>query len=224
MAPNSWITIGGNNLSSVTDTWNNAIVNGKLPTKLDGVSVLVNGQPGYIYYVSSGQINLVAPDIGAGTMQVTVTNDVGTSPAFSAASTTFGPAFFLWAGKYAVATHYPDYSLAVKEGTFTGVTTVAAKPGDVLILWGTGFGPTTPAAPVGVELPSNTTYSTTGQVSVTIGGNAAVMYGAALAPGFAGLYQVAIQVPLSLANGDYPVVATAGGVSSPSSALLTVQQ
>jgi uncharacterized protein (TIGR03437 family) len=50
------------------------------------------------------------------------------------------------------------------------------------------------------------------------------VYGAALAPGYAGLYQIAIQIPASLANGDYPVVATIDGISSASTTLLTVQQ
>ena len=40
----------------------------------------------------------------------------------------------------------------------------------------------------------------------------ATVYGAALAPGFAALYQVAIQVPLSLPGGDHPVVGTINGV------------
>ena len=47
---------------------------------------------------------------------------------------------------------------------------------------------------------------------------------AVLAPGFAGLYQVAIQIPLSLTNGDYPVVATVNGAQSPGSTLITIQQ
>jgi uncharacterized protein (TIGR03437 family) len=101
---------------------------------------------------------------------------------------------------------------------------VPAKPGDVLILWGTGFGPTTPAAPVGDLTPSNgTTYLTSDPVTVTVGGISATVYGTALAPGYAGLYQVAIQVP-AVPNGDQPVVAKIGGVSSPITTLLTVQQ
>jgi uncharacterized protein (TIGR03437 family) len=48
--------------------------------------------------------------------------------------------------------------------------------------------------------------------------------GTALSPGSAGLYQVAVTVPASLANGDYPVVATVAGVSSPAGVKLTVQQ
>ena len=219
-APNSWMTIGGSNLSTATGTW--TITNGQLPTTLDGVRVNVGGQPGYVYYVSPTQINLVAPNVGTGATQVTVTNSLGASQTFSTTSSTFSPAFFLWPGGYSVATRQ-DFTLAVKNGTFPGTTTTPAKPGDVLILWGTGFGPSTPAAPVGEVVPSDATYSTTNLVSVTVGGTKATVYGAALAPGFAALYQIAIQVP-ALANGDYPIVASVGGVSSPSTTLLTVQQ
>jgi uncharacterized protein (TIGR03437 family) len=132
------------------------------------------------------------------------------------------PAFFQW-GDYAVATRQ-DFSLAVKDGTFPGTTTVPAAPGDVIILWGTGFGPTSPAAPAGMETPATTAYNTATPVSLTIGGKPALVYGAALAPGYAGLYQVAIQVPAGLANGDYSVVATINGVLSPSTTMITVQQ
>jgi uncharacterized protein (TIGR03437 family) len=117
-----------------------------------------------------------------------------------------------------------DFSLAVKNGTFPGTTTVPAAPGDVIILWGTGFGPTSPSAPVGVETPSTTTYDTATAVTVTIGSQPAKVYGAALAPGYGGLYQVAIEIPGALTNGDYPVVATVSGAQSSSTTLITVQQ
>jgi uncharacterized protein (TIGR03437 family) len=75
-----------------------------------------------------------------------------------------------------------------------------------------------------METPSSTTYNTANAVSVTLGNQPATVYGAALAPGYAGLYQVAIQIPASLDNGDYPVVATIAGAQSPSTTLITVQQ
>ena len=175
IAANSWITITGTNLSAVTDTWNNAITNGNLPTHLDGVSVMVGGQPAYIAYVSPTQINAVAPNVPAGTAAVTVTTSVGTSAAVNANAQAAQPAFFQW-GNYAVASKL-DYSLAVKSGTFAGVTTAPAKPGDVIILWGTGFGPTTPSTLVGVEVPSTATYNTATPVTVTIGGVSATVYG-----------------------------------------------
>jgi uncharacterized protein (TIGR03437 family) len=223
IVPNSWATITGSNLSPVTDTWANAIVDGKLPTKLDSVTVSVGGKPAYVYYISSGQINLIVPEVGAGPQQVIVTNSAGTSTAFAATVSTLGPAYFLWPGNQAVATRQ-DFSLAAKAGTFAGVTTVAAKPGDVIILWGTGFGPTSPAVPEGEETPSDKTYSTPTLPTVKINGVSATVYGAALAPGFAGLYQVAIQVPSSLGNGDWPVETTIGGVQSPIGAVLSVKQ
>jgi uncharacterized protein (TIGR03437 family) len=222
ISPGSWITIGGTNLSSKTDTWDGLIVNGALPTILDGVSVMVGGEPAYIEYVSSTQINAVAPNVPAGTVPVTVSTTIGTSQAAMAQLAAETPAFFQW-GTYAVATHQ-DFTYAVKNGAIAGLTTVPAKPGDVIILWGTGFGPTSPAVPSGVETPSTATYNTATPVSVTIGGKNANVYGAALAPGYAGLYQIAILIPASLSNGDYPVIATIDGVGSPSTTMITVQQ
>ena len=64
--PGAWMTIKGTNLASVTDTWDKAIVNNQLPTTLDGVSVDVGGQKAYVYFVSAGQINVVAPNVQAG--------------------------------------------------------------------------------------------------------------------------------------------------------------
>jgi uncharacterized protein (TIGR03437 family) len=223
IAAGSWITILGTNLSSITDNWTKAIVNGVLPISLDGVSVSVGGQPAYIYYISPTQINALAPNVGAGTVPVTVTNSIGTTPPIMATAQAFQPAFFLWPGSnYAVATT-TDFGPVATNGTVSGVTTAPAKPGDVIVLWGTGFGPTNPTAPAGLVTPSTTVYNTAGPVTVTVGGVPATVYGAALAPGEAGLYQVAIQIPTSLANGNYPVIATISGAQSPSTTLITVQ-
>jgi len=46
-------------------------------------------------------------------------------------------------------------------------------------------------------------------------GRRVLFCGTALTPGLAGVYQVAIQVPGSLAGGNYSPVATVNGVSSP---------
>ena len=226
IAANAYITILGSNLSSVTDIWSNAIVNGQLPTSLDSVAVTVGGQPADVEYVSPTQINAIAPNIAAGSFPVVVTNSLGSSAPFTTAVSVFGPAFFPWPGGYVVATR-PDFTYAIKNGTFAGVTTAASKPGDVIILWGMGFGATSPGAPVGAEAPSTTILNTANPVTVTVGGVQATVYGAALAPGFAGTFQVAIQIPPGLANGDYSVIATVMGFSSPVNAAtgtITVQQ
>jgi uncharacterized protein (TIGR03437 family) len=220
---NSWATILGSNLSTATDTWANSIVAGKLPTSLDGVTVTVGGKPAYVYYVSSGQINFLVPDVTAGSTQVTVMTPSGTSAAFTVNASQYGPAFFTWPNNQPVATRQ-DFNYAVKNGSFPGVNTVAAKPGDVVILWGTGFGPASPAPPAGVQVPGDRTYPTATLPTVTINNVQATVYGAALAPGFAGLYQIAIQVPASLADGDWPLAASIGGVSSPTGIVLSVKR
>jgi cardiolipin synthase len=218
-ASGGWITILGTNLSPITDYWTNSIVNSVLPTSLDGVSVTIGGQPAYPEYISPTQINAVAPNIGPGTWPVIVSAPNSAIIEAMAAAQTVQPAFFEW-GSYAVASHQ-DYSYAVKNGTFSE-TTVPAAPGDVIILWGTGFGPTIPSAPLGTVVPTGVTYYLAETVTVMLGNVPATVYSAVLAPGFAALYQVAIQIPDSLADGDYPVVATILGAQSPSNVLLTV--
>jgi uncharacterized protein (TIGR03437 family) len=220
---NSWVTITGIGLAPKTDDWSNSIINGALPTSLDGVSVTMGGKPAYVYFISPGQLNVLAPDVPAGPITVTVTTPSGTSANFATTASVYDPAFFLWPGNQAVATR-TDYSFAAKPGTFAGATTVAAKPGDVIILWATGFGPTTPAAPGGVAVPSDKTYATATLPSISIGNIPATVAGAALASGSAGLYQIAITVPGSLTDGDWPVQATIGGVASAAGTVLSVHQ
>lgn len=222
VSPGTYISIYGSNFAPASSEWvpwSDYVTNGQLPTSLAGVSVSIGGQPAYVEFVSPGQINVLAPNIGTGSASVTVTTPAGTSKAFPVTSASVQPAFFEW-GTYAVATD-ASYNLLAKNGTLN-TPTVPAKPGETVILWGTGFGPTTPAAPSGQPTPSGS-YTVSG-VTVTVGGLPAQVLGAALSPGSAGLYQVNITLPASLANGDYPVVATAGGVQSPSGVKLTVQQ
>jgi len=223
VAANSWVTIRGTNLAAQTDDWSNSIVNGALPRALDGVSVSMGGQPAYVYYISPGQLNVLAPNVPAGPVTVTVTAPGGTSASFQTTADAYGPAFFAWPGNQVVATR-TDYSYAVKAGTFAGATTVAAKPGDVIVLWATGFGPTIPVAPLGVATPGNGSYPTASAPTVTVNNTTAIVYGAALASGSAGLYQIAIQVPPSLADGDWPIQAMIGGILSPAGTILSVHQ
>jgi uncharacterized protein (TIGR03437 family) len=152
-----------------------------------------------------------------------VTNASLTSAAFTVTSNEYSPALFSWPGNQAVATHL-NFSYAVKAGTFTGIATTPAKPGETIILWGTGLGPTTPAAPVGSLAPVTQTDDTSTLPTVTLNNAPVTVLGAALSPGAVGLYQVDIQVPSSIADGDYPLQVSIGGMTSPLGIILTVQQ
>jgi uncharacterized protein (TIGR03437 family) len=229
IVPGSWITIKGSHLSSVTDTWDKFIANGKLPTTVDGVSVTVGGQNAYVYYVSDSQINALVPNVGTGSMAVSVTNSNG-NVSMNGDSAAVQPALFLW-GKYAVATHagactpLPYCTWTVANGTFQGVTTTPAKPGETIVLWGTGFGQTNPAAPAGVPVPTDQAYVTANTVSATVNGAPAAVYQnqAFLAPTSAGEYQLAITIPSNAPDGDLPVVISVAGAQSPTGVFITVQ-
>ena len=224
VAANTFATIKGTDLASTTDNWNNSITNGQLPASLDGVTVTFDGFPAYISYISSTQLNVLVPNIHSPTTTSVVVSNSGAKVAsvFNTPVGQYSPAFFAWPNNQVVASHQ-DYSYAVKNGTFPTLNTVAAKPGDVLILWANGLGASTPVAPLGYVTPSDQTYATSSAPTVTIGGITATIYGAALAPGFAGLYQIAIQVPPALGIGDWPIVANIGGVQSPTGIVLSVQ-
>jgi uncharacterized protein (TIGR03437 family) len=215
----SWVSIFGSNLSKDTEDWTGLISpHGALPTTVGGVSVTIAGKDAYVYYVSPGQLDVQAPDNINGMVPVVVTNNGSVSAPFMASAQTYAPAFFQWGNSpYAVATRYPDNSDVgnPSTGTFT-----AAVPGDVLILWATGFGPVLPLAPAGQEVAG--TSVTTGTVTVTLGGVPIKVIGAALSPGLAGVYQIAVQLPAVIAAGNVAIQASVGGASSPSNVLLYV--
>jgi uncharacterized protein (TIGR03437 family) len=213
IAPGSWVAIKGSNLSTTTGTWVSAdFSNGNLPTSLDGVSVTIGGKPAFVYYISPTQINVQAPDVAAGTVSVVVTlNGVPSAPA-AAQLQPAAPAFFQYgATNTAIASRLPDYAVVGDPSVEPGA--VAAKPGDLVILWGTGFGPTSPAVPAGTTVSG--APAVTPAPTVTVGGVPAQVISAMLTTGTAGLYQVTIQLPANTPAGSLAVQASVGGVSSP---------
>ena len=221
----SWVTIQGSNLAGNTRSWGAGDIDGgALPTQLDGVSVKIDSKPAYVAYISPSQINVQAPaDSAAGPVPVEVSYNGLTSLPGTAQLQAVSPEFFQWSGKYAVATH-ADYSLAAPDGLFQGIATIPAKPGETIVLWGTGFGATTPTVAPGVVPPANPVANVANQVTVTIGNIGATVAGAAICPGNPGLYQIAVQVPSSAPDGDLPVVAQISGVQSSSNVLLNVKR
>jgi uncharacterized protein (TIGR03437 family) len=132
------------------------------------------------------------------------------------------PAFFTWVQPYIAANHL-DSTMALKSGVFPNVITVPAKPGETITLVGTGFGPTTPLGPLGQMTPVNLVYAVKTAPVVTIGGITAQYLGGKLV-GQPGMYQITVVVPAQLLDGDWPVIATVGGVASQTGALLTVKK
>jgi uncharacterized protein (TIGR03437 family) len=215
----TWVSIFGTGLSASTASWGAGnFANGMLPASLNGVTVAINGIPAYVEYISPAQINVLAPDDPTtGAVQVQVTTAGQSSNSFTAQKQQFAPAFFTFDnGKYVAAQH-ANYSLLGAPSAISGAT--PAQPGETILLYGTGFGPSTPALPT-ADLVT-TAEPLANAVTISIGSVAANVEFAGLVE--SGLYQFNVTVPSSLPSGDAVVVATIGGVESQTGLSITVQ-
>jgi len=219
IAPNTWVSIKGGNLSGTTRVWDSDdFVSSALPTDIDNVSVTVNGTDAYVEYVSPGQLNVLMPvGLAPGAAQVQTYNFGLASAAVTVQVQDVAPAFFLQSdGMHVVATH-ADGSLVGPTSTTTGAT--PAAPGETIVLYGTGFGVTNPAAPEGKLITTPLSLATL--PTITIGGTGSQVAFAGLI--YAGLYQINVTVPASSASGDAPVLAMVGSTASLGTSLIAVQ-
>jgi uncharacterized protein (TIGR03437 family) len=221
----SFVSIYGSNFTALAlDEWSRLIgSNGQLPTQMDDVSVTVGGKPAYINVIAHAggsapdQINAQVPDLPAGSAAVIVTTAAGASAPYMINVLAAQPALWPWPNGQPVATHAgclggPD-CWAVKNGSFSSATS-AARPGEIIALWGTGFGPTNPAVPAG-QIPGSLAGSPTQySVAVQLNGVPLATYGSAIS-GFPGDYQINVQIPASQPDGDFPLTISVNGISSP---------
>jgi uncharacterized protein (TIGR03437 family) len=232
-APGSWLEIFGTNLSVTTRGWAVGDFAGNVaPTSLDGVSVTIGDKSAYVAYVSPTQLNVLVPDgvaIGAG-VPVVVKTPAGESQATPVNTTDLAPELlapssFAVAGRqYAVATlpgSDGTTTFVGPSGAIAGVNIRPAKPGEVLTLYGIGFGQVSPAIPAGFI--ASTASSVTNPVTVQFGSTPATVQYAGVAPGFVGLYQFNVQVP-NLPAGDWPLLISVNGTPVAQNLYITAGQ
>lgn len=219
IASGTWISIFGANLAPSAAAWSGSdFINGRLPTSLNGVSVLIDGRAAYIAYVSPGQINALVPDDpAAGPVPVQAMTASGASNTLSVDKEAVAPAFFMLGGNYVAAVH-ADGTYVGKPGLIPGAAARPAQPGETIMLFGTGFGPAAPPQPAGQLVTSPVRLAN--QVQVTIGGVAARVDYAGLVE--SGLDQINVTVP-DVPNGDATILATVGGVTTAAGILIPVQ-
>lgn len=178
-----------------------------LPVSLNGTKVTIGGKDAPLLYVSPNQINAQVPvDLAPGPHPVVVHNGVGPSAAFTLTVAAVAPAVFTNPANVQEAA-------VLKNSNFSVVS--ASNPaavGDVILVYATGLGQTTPAITTGGIVPA-TTIANTSTVTATIGGQPANVIYSIASPGYAGMYQVAITVPAGV-SGSVPVVLTQNGVRS----------
>ncbi|MBL8214087.1 MAG: IPT/TIG domain-containing protein [Bryobacterales bacterium] len=211
VAGQAWTRITGTGFAAEPATWK--IEGDKLPTELGGVSVTVNQQPVAIGAVTPTQITALVPvGIGTGDVAVVVKNAAGESTPVSVLASAVGPALLAPFRQEA-----SSFLLAVaRDGTLVGKAgegsraTRLAKRGELLSLFGTGFGQTKPELTANQTVPNP--ISVAGAVRIRFGEAVATMVGTGslIAPG---VYQFQVIVP-ETAAGDVPVVAEIDGQTS----------
>ena len=222
IAPNTWVEIKGVNLAPSGDSrvWQTADFTGtQMPTQLDHVSVTVNGKSAYVYYISPTQINILTPpDPITGPVPVAVTNNGTVSASFTAQAQSISPSFFVFNGGPYIAAEHLGGSLIGPTTLYPGAST-PAKPGEIVVLYANGFGPTSTPIVTGSTTQSGTLSPLP---VVTIGGTAAtVQFAGLVAPGE---YQFNVVVPSKLADGDQPIIVTYNSQTTQPGTLLTVMR
>jgi len=221
ISQNTWIEIHGSNLAQTTTTWSSLPASDfttNLPTSLGGVSATVNGKAGAVFYVSPTQVNVLAPlDSATGTVPLQLTTN-GQSVTQTVTEVQTSPAFLVIDTAGHIAARHLDYSLLGPASLSSpGYTFTPAKVGELVLLYATGFGQTSP--PITNQLTGLGSLPTL--PTVLIGDIPATVASAGLSA--AGLYQFNVTVPPGVPSGDASLSASYNGGSTQSNVVITVQ-
>jgi uncharacterized protein (TIGR03437 family) len=182
-----------------------------LATNLVGVQVLVNGTAAPIFAVDNvngqQQVNFQVPWEIAGltTATVQVVNNGAAGNSVSVLVVAAQPGMFtytLGSTTYGAILH-ANNQLANSANPAVG--------GETVLIFCTGLGDVSPRPASGAAAGASMTVNT---ATVTVGGMAANVDYAGLAPGFVGLFQINADVPIGLPPGNQPVIITINGAKS----------
>ena len=221
----SWVSIYGRNLSATSREWTeDDFRNDWLPTELDSVNVAINSTKAAVAFVSPTQLNVLAPgDLPPGPVDLTVQSSQGWQKA-TVNVKAYAPGLFTLSvppGIYLVAQH-TDWSYVARPGQLSPNTAVRpAQPGETIVFYGTGFGPTNPQISIYHRFSGSAPLSSSVPVRVQIGSAQAQVNYAGLVGN--GLYQMNVVVP-DLPDGDQEVVVSMGAEASPRGRYIPVQR
>lgn len=228
-APGSYLEIYGIDLAGTTRTWENRdFNNGAAPTTLDDVRVTIGGQAAFVSYISPTQVNVQVPDnvtVGANIpVVVTYQGQERLSASIGIKAVAAGllaPESFKAGDRQYVVAQHRDGSF-VANSSIPNVAPAPATAGEVLTIYGVGFGSVTPG-PVAGRLAQGLT-STVAPVQFFFGDREARVDYAGLVPGLVGLYQFNVIVPSGLGTQDVPLRVTSGGSNLSQTLYISVRE
>jgi len=208
VAPGGLISVYGQQMSPV----NIATQEIPLPTALGESCLTVNGIAVPMLFVSSQQINGQLPANVNGNATMTLFTPGGISNNFYFSILPAAPSIFRtgMAG--------PETGLATIFRNDNGqliTPTNPIHPGDIIIIYATGMGRTSPFVDSGMPALANPLSNTVISATVTLGGVPLNVLYAGLVPGEVGVYQVNAWIPSGVPEGmDIPLVVAQAGSST----------
>ena len=152
-----------------------------------------------------------------GPVPIVVTNSGTSGASFTAQAQPLSPSFFAFNGGPYVAAEHLNGSLIGPTTLYPGAST-PAKPGETIVLYANGFGPTNVPVVSGSTAQSGTLSPLP---AIKIGGlTASVTFAGLVAPGE---FQFNLTIPSPLANGDQPITGSYGGQTTQAGTLITIQ-
>ena len=189
-----------------------------LPFTLGGVTMTMGGGSVPLFFVSPEQVNFQIPLFNlTGQVSTSLTVTQGTAiTTITVLLKPYAPALFTTnAGGTGQASTLiaGTTSLAAPIGAFPGSR--PAKVGEYISIYATGLGDVSNRPSLGYPSPGSLLATTLATPTVTIGGAPATVSFSGLAPGYVGLYQINVQVPVGAPTGPaIPLIVTIAGVSS----------
>lgn len=163
-----------------------------LPTDLDGIQLLLNGEPLPLHATTPWQINAQIPQ-GVAPGEVSFVARGGPGNTTSEVRVTV-------AARDPEVNHMPNTSRRQAAAVYPGTSILAdkehpASPGQILEVYVFGLGVTTPRVAAGAASPANPPATADVQPRISIGDREADVLFAGLVPGLSGVYQVNLRVP-----------------------------
>ncbi len=222
IAPGEIVTIYGLNLGAPQVGQCLYGASGLTDTALNGTQVFFNGTPAHLIYSSATQAATIVPySISGSTAQVSVAYQGEASGAVTVPVAASAPAIFTADGTG------KGQALAFSQSGagYSNSAAHPAEPGDVITLFATGEGQTSPPGIDG-SLASTPLPRPILPVTVTIGGQtAAPQYAGGAAGYFAGLMQIDVQIPAGVAPGNaVPVLIQVGSAVSQAGVTIAVAE
>lgn len=232
---NSMVSIFGSGLAAagtVRAITQDDLEDGRIPRDLACVAVEIGGRPAPVTFVSSTQVNAQVPTLNlTGPVKVEVIFNRGRpneirGEVSGVQMQSHSPAFFTFNGRSIAALH-SNFDIVGDPSVIRGDRPVRpARPGDVVLLFGTGFGVSEPVFQAG-ELsfgqPRLRDPFTVTIGSVTLRAED-ILYAGLSPSSISGLYQVNVRLPDSTPDGDLPVVVRIGGFQTQSGATILVRR